>query len=46
MKIRSKGDGKGCYIPSLPLGALVELSKSENKRRRWTYVDGWLFLEG
>jgi hypothetical protein len=35
--------GHGCRIESVPLRRLVELSVY--RKRRWSFVDGWLILE-
>jgi hypothetical protein len=34
---------QGCYIASVPLKQLVELSGF--RERRWEFKDGWLILE-
>jgi hypothetical protein len=36
--------GHGCRIESVPFGRLVLLSGF--RKRRWSFVDGWLVLEG
>jgi hypothetical protein len=34
---------QGCYVASVPLRRLVELSGFH--KRRWSFEDGWLVLE-
>ena len=34
---------QGCYIASVPLKRLLELS--DFRKRRWEFSDGWLILE-
>ena len=34
---------QGAYVASVPLRRLVELSGF--RKRRWSFVDGWLILE-
>ena len=35
---------QGSYIASVPLKKLTKLS--EFRKKRWTFKDGWLILEG
>jgi hypothetical protein len=35
---------QGAYVASVPLGRLVKLSGY--RKRRWSFEDGWLILEG
>jgi hypothetical protein len=41
VKVRER---KSCRIESVPLKRLVELSGYD--KRRWSFEDGWLILEG
>lgn len=41
--IRSRKQGS--YVASVPLKQLVKLSKFDDRRRRWSFEDGWLILE-
>jgi len=41
--IRTRKQGQGCYIASVPLKKLTKLS--EFRKKRWTFKDGWLILE-
>lgn len=44
LMVLCRRDGHGCYIASVPMKRLVELSGYD--KLRWSFVDGVLVLEG
>jgi hypothetical protein len=46
IRLRVQVREQGARIESVPLKELIRLSVCESRRRRWTYEDGWLVLEG
>jgi hypothetical protein len=44
MRLYIRSRKQGSYIASVPLKQLVKLSAC--RKRRWSYADGWLILEG
>ena len=41
--VRTRKQGQGSYIASVPLKKLTKLSECHEKR--WEFKDGWLILE-